>query len=916
MKYVVCFLSTVAFALSVSATTPGGLQKKFVALTFDVAFNAPSNVCAHAEELNKLPWLDGVAVSLLKVPVKTVDGKGDVSDTTRLMRLNDIWTRDAVKTQIPYLRGIVKYPRLKESFLLAWISPSGKHNRIAWTDDAGWARFGDNLAVLAWAAKEAGLKGLMLDPEEYSGALQYLYTKADGAVSFSECRELARRRGREVFSKVFKEFPEGIYFFLWTLEHHVRYFAGRRTTDPQSISDDAGELLSYFYNGMFDVMPPTARFVDGAEHYSLTATKDMYWKGAINQLVGARAFVAPENWGRYRAQLLVGNTHYLDMFSIHANPKSHWYHQPVDGSRLNHLRLNLEQSLQSADEYVWIYGECGRLIDWKCAINQNQQPSSRRQLWDDQIPGFTDTITMAKDPEAFLEMRKKDYAARGELKNLAADYKGLPVFFSQKDEKKAYKSRVVRSVKGVCPGDVYDVSQEVRSSMRSGSPTVKVTWRAKGKVVAEDSEKVLPCSERIQGESRWMRDMVLVPAGADELVVEFSAELAPGESANARSTEVYLVDEAQMSFTPAPVKEYRSAEKTKGGKWVFDEKKKRLSNGHWSLGANYLDKARTRLGISGIKAEGSGVLDFTGVEKDTGKKVASIGSFARNVAITELIGPDIEIVGMDAMRFCYNLRRVEISPAVKQLTTSCFAYCTNLVSFSPLTLPADVRLAGISQFQSCTALKSDFVYEGAAPLAGAMFAGSGITSLRAPKCANLLRNSLSGCRNLTYLRFADDVKFSNEAERRAYMQKERRTAGAMPNLISKTAKGFETLKSTMSKIIQLSPRPIVKDVREGELYGVSISSRRTAWSGSCYFRVKWLKDGRQLAWSTERPFSMSGLRENGVWRTGSILVRVPPEANQFVLEVGATLMPGESIEYDKIEIYKLGNPPPAWPQDK
>jgi hypothetical protein len=85
-----------------------------------------------------------------------------------------------VNANLGYLRGIVKYPRLKESFLLAWISPSGKHNRIAWTDDAGWARFGDNLAVLAWAAKEAGLKGLMLDPEEYSGALQYLVFGSGG----------------------------------------------------------------------------------------------------------------------------------------------------------------------------------------------------------------------------------------------------------------------------------------------------------------------------------------------------------------------------------------------------------------------------------------------------------------------------------------------------------------------------------------------------------------------------------------------------------------------------------------------------------------------------------------------------------------------------------------------------------------
>lgn len=319
-----CGLFVVMIAATVSAMTPGGVRKKFVALNFDTFFNAPSNVFAHAEKLNAVPWLDGIAVTLKDVPVKSADGETVLTESTKLMQLGKKWSRESVEDQIPYLSGIVKYPRLKESFLLAWISPAGKENRITWTDDAAWAQFGDNLAVLAWLAKESGLKGLMLDPEEYSGSLQYLYTAAEKDISFEECAKLARQRGREVFSRVFKEFPDGVYFFLWTLEHHVRYFAARSATDPQSISDDYGELLSYFYNGMFDVMPPTVRFVDGAEHYSLTSTKDMYWKGALNQLVGARAFVAPENWGKYRAQLLVGNTHYLDMFRQDANSKSHW----------------------------------------------------------------------------------------------------------------------------------------------------------------------------------------------------------------------------------------------------------------------------------------------------------------------------------------------------------------------------------------------------------------------------------------------------------------------------------------------------------------------------------------------------------------------------------------------------------------
>jgi hypothetical protein len=52
-----------------------------------------------------------------------------------------------------------------------------------------------------------------------------------------------------------------------------------------------------------------------------------------------------------------------------------------------------------------------------------------------------------------------------------------------------------------------------------------------------------------------------------------------------------------------------------------------------------------------------------------------------------------------------------------------------------------------------------------------------------------------------------------------------------------------------------------------------------------------------------------------VWRTGSVIARVPAEADEFVLEAGATVKPGETFEFDKVEIFKLGDPLPAWPAE-
>ena len=917
MRLIGCFLSMMFFALSISAMTPGGVRKKFIALNFDTFFNAPSNVLAHAEALNAVPWLDGVAVTLRDVPVKTADGQTVMSETPKIMQLGHVWSREGVKDQIPYLSGIVGYPRLRDSFLLAWISPSGKQNRIAWTDNEGWARFGDNLAVLAWLAKQSGLRGLMLDPEEYSCAFQYLYTGSDRNVTFEQCAGLARQRGREVFSRVFKEFPNGVYFFLWTMEHHVRCFAERHATDPKGLSDDAGELLTYFYNGMLDVMPPTVRFVDGAEHYSLTATKDMYWKGALNQLVGARAFVAPENWAKYRSQLLVGNTHYLDMFSKFANPRSWWYHGPVEGSRLNHLRRNLEQSLQVADEYIWIYGETGRLIDWKCSVTKYQNATERCRLWEEQIPGFTETLMMAKDPDAFLEMRKKEYAEQGRLKNLVEGCGAVPARFCFPDEGKEFVSKTTRSVKGIKAGEVYEVGQEIRAGMKDGLPSIKVSWHSKGKCVAENTDVQFKHISGRPNDWSWMRGVVTVPEGVDELVLSFAAFLKPGETATARRTEIFRVKDA-AAVMPSVKNAVRHTEKKRnGGKWFFDEKSKLLSDGNWSLAASFEkgDSSGKSLSVSGKKSAGSGVLDFSDVEKDTGKKIVSVSGFTRNTSITGFVGPDVERLGMDAFRFCGNLRRVSLSPNLKVLATSSLAYCTNLVEFAPLRLPADVQFAGISQFQGCSSLKAGFVYEGNAALPEKMFADSGITSLSAPNCTELKRGSLSGCRNLAVLSFAANRKFGSESERFAFVREARAKSGMLVNLMDKKAKPFDNLKAVNDLHVMIKPRPSVKGVRPGELYGVSVSCRKTAYAGTDFFRVKWLKKGKQLAWETERPFAMKGMRGNGIWRSGSVLVRVPAEADELVLEAGATVKPGETFEFDKVEIFKLGEPLPVWPAE-
>ena len=250
--------------------TPGGLDKKYVGLFFDVFNTTPSNVLANADQFAEhAPYLDGVAIGLHDVLVTAGDGSVVTAQFHQIMSPTQRWTRDAVKDQLPYLREIVKKPHLEESLLLFWMSPTRGH-RIRWDDDKGWANYAENMATVAWLAKQAGMKGLMLDPEEYASAMQYIHMPKDPP--FPETAKLARQRGREVFSRVFKEFPDAVVFSLWFFAKFGGWMESGRLTTPTIYADESGELAQYFYNGMIDVMPPEARAVDGCEHYSGSST--------------------------------------------------------------------------------------------------------------------------------------------------------------------------------------------------------------------------------------------------------------------------------------------------------------------------------------------------------------------------------------------------------------------------------------------------------------------------------------------------------------------------------------------------------------------------------------------------------------------------------------------------------------------
>ena len=536
MKIAVCFISAATFVSSLWAATDGRvlgeMPKKCIGLYFDVMDTTPSNILANADQFAvNTPYLDGVAIGLRNIVIESADGSIVTTQFHRIMSPRERWTREALKDQIPYLKEIVKKPCLKESLLLFWMSPTKDH-RIGWTDDEGWANFAENMAAVAWLAKVSGVKGFLLDPEEYSAqggqAPQYVHTHLDPP--YETCAKLARQRGREVFSAIYKEFPDAVILSLWFMSKYDFWLEQGRQMSPKANAEQSGELMFHFMNGILDVIPPEARIVDGFERYHGSALDGAYLADTVTASTTALPLVAPENIRKFRSQVYFSSGHYLEMYAQTQNSNWFWYFGPVNGSRLEHLRLNMEQAFRSATEYVWLYGErAGKLFNWR------NGHYAKRKTWEEVIPGLTETMMLAKDPLGYAAVRKAELSKKGKLVNLVKEPKAFTLGNTTARREFHQPQAKMTSFK-VTPGKRYGVigSVEERGPKKNerlqGLAIPRVFFRRDGKPVGA----AVPLQVHYDRPKVWQGAtpaavIVDVPAGADELVCDFGAILKLGE---------------------------------------------------------------------------------------------------------------------------------------------------------------------------------------------------------------------------------------------------------------------------------------------------------------------------------------------------------------------------------------------------
>lgn len=482
--------------------------KTFIVFGGGTVDSTPQEILDQSHLFADLP-IDGIAI---RVQGRNAAGRALSVDYD--MRAGEPWQFDFFADQIPIVREIVTKPGLHQSLLDSFRILT---TRMRWDDDAGWALFAHNFAVHAKVAKACGLKGMLIDCEDYHKIRQFFLADGDG--SYEETASLARRRGRELFEGAFRAFPEMTLLSFWFLSLDPDY---AETADPVALAKVKGDLWPAFVNGLLDVLPSETTLVDGSEHgYCCEADRNDFYRSAAAVRDTLIPLVAPENRRKYRNQMRASHGVWPDMYwYAKSSPSDRWSFDDRPEDRLSHWERNLFQAADAADECLWIFCSRSRLVDWKISHPRYGRAMMAKRPLEERLPGAFSVLAAVRDPVAWGKRRMAEMSAKGTLVDLAATGEA-----SARQDWGYY----VWDLSNVRPGEYYAVCAEGR-----GGDAAETLWVRLGKpdektaAVPWLGNRRQPLATAADG-LRHAMDVVRIPdAGASRLQV-----LLPGLSTNA-----------------------------------------------------------------------------------------------------------------------------------------------------------------------------------------------------------------------------------------------------------------------------------------------------------------------------------------------------------------------------------------------
>ncbi len=372
-------MGMIALGASGAAAEEASRPKKLIQTGWDM----PSTEVLRANlvEMESRPF-SGVVIRAI--------GKRDDGNPCQLdwAFLDQQWRQQWFQQCVADLKGC-QFRRFTDNFLLLNANPGS----VDWFDEAGWRNIIEHCRIAAWVAKQGGLKGILFDPEPYAPPhAQFSYTAQPQREkhSFDDYYRQARRRGRQVMEAITAEYPDITFFCYFMNSVNI---AAAKQRDPKHVLRNSGYgLLPAFIDGWLDAALPTVTFVDGCESAYRYNSRLDYLAAAVDIKGVCQNLVAPENRAKYRAQVQVGYGMYLDAYWN--PPTSPWYIDGLGRPRVERLRINTRWALESADQYVWVYGEKFR---WWPTDNKGVKAES----WPEALPGCDKALHYAQDPEGF-----------------------------------------------------------------------------------------------------------------------------------------------------------------------------------------------------------------------------------------------------------------------------------------------------------------------------------------------------------------------------------------------------------------------------------------------------------------------------------------------------------------------------------
>ena len=399
-----------------SAETLGpAVHKKII--EFSWGNPTPENLDRNLELIETYVPHDGLGIDISKV-ITLPNGKKTLNNWHSFTKIR--YRREWYVRDIEHLKKVHARARhLKYNFLNT--SASSFTGEFDLFDDEFWDAVCEKFAIFAWVAKQGGCTGIRFDLEDYGNQQVWRYRPSCGH-SWAEAWDKARQRGRQWMTAVTKEYPDITVFCFFWLDLMMGYADGLPDLYGRLESCGTG-LLVAFINGIYDVLPPNAKIVDGMEAHGYGA----YELSSYNRMRAFREqrfpqLLSPENRIKFRRQGSFACATFMDAYLV-GKGKFQDYRKEKKMTALELFRRNFTWAVQYSDEFVWTWSESrkwfpGRFPHAWQEKSLSKYPQLPGPYMGMAMPGVEDAISYARDPWNYaLQRLKKTEGLKNLLKN-------------------------------------------------------------------------------------------------------------------------------------------------------------------------------------------------------------------------------------------------------------------------------------------------------------------------------------------------------------------------------------------------------------------------------------------------------------------------------------------------------------------